>query len=140
MRPTKLTPAIEKIIIDTLRVGATFEAAAGRAGISVSTIHEWRRRGRGESLKGKTTKRLVEFAIAVDRAMADAETSIVAAIRKASAEEWQAGAWLLERRHPDRYGRVDRSKVELDATVAVRPAREEMAELMARFDKKTGDG
>lgn len=131
-RKTKLTPEVSKIILETLRVGATFEAAAGRAGVDVSTIHHWRRSGKAEDGKGKLQKthELVEFALAVDRALADAETRLVGIISKAATTQWQAGAWLLERRWAGQYG--SKQKIDMDANVTQRPPREEMDELLAR--------
>lgn len=130
-RRPKLTDEIQRIIVETLQVGATFEAAAGRSGIAVQTIHEWRRRGRGEDKDRPSTPRLAAFAAAVEKAMADAETGCVGTIRKASRTQWQAAAWLLERRHPDRYGRADRHQVEMRAHVTTEDPRERLARLLA---------
>lgn len=128
-RKTKLTPTVQKTIIEAVRVGATFEAACGRAGVPMSTFMEWRQRGAGES-KRKKTKLYADFAEAVDRAEADAEIHLVATINKASSKNWQAAAWLLKNRHPDRYS--DRSRIDMDANVTQRPPREEMDELLAK--------
>lgn len=130
-RRPKLTDEIQRIIVETIQVGATFEAAAGRAGVGVQTIHEWRRRGKGEDKDRPSTPRLAAFAAAVEKAMADAETGCVSTIRKASRTQWQAAAWLLERRHPDRYGRADRYQVEMHAHVTTENPRERLARILA---------
>lgn len=119
-RPTKLTPTVQKTIIETVRVGATFEAACGRAGVPMSTFMEWRQRGAGES-KRKKTKLYADFAEAVDRAVADAEIHLVATINKASSKNWQAAAWLLKNRHPDRYS--DRTDLRHSGEIS-QPAKE----------------
>lgn len=129
-RRSKLTPEVQKIILETLRIGATFEAAAGRAGVSVSAINEWRRRGHGGDRR-KSSKAMAAFAIAVDRALAEAETSLVGIVRKAANTQWQAGAWLLERRWAGQYS--VRAKLDVDATVTQRPPRQEMDELLAKI-------
>jgi transposase len=102
--PSALTDEREKVILETIRVGATFTAAARLAGVSVDTIHEWRRRGAGAHPTRPATPRLARFARAVDEALGQAEQVIVERIHVASVEDWRAGAWLLERRHPDAYG------------------------------------
>jgi len=136
-RKSKLTPEVEKIILETLRIGATFEAAAGRAGVSVSAVNEWRRRGHDKHSR-KSSKRLQAFALAVDRALADAETSLVGTVRKASSSQWQAAAWLLERRWAGQYS--VRARLDVDATVTQRPPREEMeAELAKIRERLKGD-
>lgn len=140
-RSTKLTSEVQKIIVETLRVGATFTAAAGRAGVAESTIHKWRQAGKGNSPSSRIrhSKRLEEFALAVDRALADAETRLVGTVNKASSQQWQAAAWLLERRWAGQYGRRDH--LEMDATVTQRPPREEMdAELDKIRERLTAKG
>lgn len=111
-RSSKLTPEIEKTILETIRMGATFAAAADRAGISPDTIQEWRQRGEGTHPKRGPTADLVRFALAVKKAMGDAEVLHVGRITKASEKDWTASAWILERRHPERYGRIDRARAE----------------------------
>ena len=135
-RRPKLTDEIQAIIVDTIRKGATFEAAAGAAGVSVDTIHEWRRRGAGKDDRPRTA-RLAEFARAIERAMAEAEIRCVGAIGKASSRQWQAAAWLLERRHPDRYGLRTQSRVDLDARVGL-DARVELERALDRITVAVG--
>jgi predicted transcriptional regulator len=107
-RPTSLNARVQKIIVDTIRMGATFEAAAGRAGVSVASINEWRWRGRDPEDKSENSRLYAAFYEAIQRALSDAETSLVTTIRDASEKNWTAAAWLLERRIPDSYGRRDR--------------------------------
>jgi len=42
---------------------------------------------------------------AVEKAQAGAEMTSIALINRASEMQWQAAAWRLERKHPDRWGR-----------------------------------
>lgn len=46
-----------------------------------------------------------EFREAIKEAEAEAEISRLVKIESAADEHWQAAAWWLERRYPDRYGR-----------------------------------
>jgi hypothetical protein len=56
--------------------------------------------------KGKKKEQpYVEFSNAVEKAMAEAEVAGVNAIVVAAARHWQAAAWMLERKHPERWGR-----------------------------------
>lgn len=48
----------------------------------------------------------VVFVLATDRARAVAELNNIAIIKSAAAKNWNAAAWLLERTHREKYGRV----------------------------------
>lgn len=138
-RKSKLTPEVTKIILETLRVGATFEAAAGRAGVDVSTIHHWRRSGKAEDGEGKLEKtpELVEFALAVDRAIAEAETRLVGLVSKAAPKQWQAAAWILERRWAGQYG--SKQKIDMDARITSETGAEALAKLMKQLGPEDGE-
>ncbi len=99
-RPTKYNPDRVKRILDAIRSGAAYVDAANYAGISYQTFNEWR-------------KEYPEFSDAVEEADGAAMVGLVATIRKAATEgkQWQAAAWLAERRHPDRYGRTVKTEV-----------------------------
>jgi hypothetical protein len=103
---TKLTPELQEKILLHLRLGAYVETAAACAGIHKDTFYEWMKKGaRGQ-------KPYVAFAEAVNKAIAESESRDLATVLKASAKYWQAAAWRLERRFPEKYGRFDRMKVE----------------------------
>jgi alpha-galactosidase/6-phospho-beta-glucosidase family protein len=106
-RPTKLTPEVQDKIVTALRAGNYQETAARYAGINHDTFYEWMRRGKDEP--GSIFS---DFAEAVEKAKADAEVRDVALIDRAAADgNWQAAAWKLERKFPNRWGRVNRTEV-----------------------------
>ncbi len=99
-RPCKLTPAIQSKIVEYIHAGAYIETAAAAAGISKDTLYAWLRRGaRGDGTRFR------EFSDAVERALAQAELRDLLIIGKAAQTQWQAAAWRLERKCPDRWGR-----------------------------------
>jgi transposase len=104
-RPTKLTPTVEKKIVDAIRAGNYAKVAAECAGISERTYDDWLQRGESGDAP------FSEFARAVARASAEAEVEAVALICKAMHEDWRAALEYLKRRHPERW--QDRSKTEL---------------------------
>lgn len=119
-RPTDLTPETQKTIVKALEIGAYHETAAGAAGVHISTLRDWLRRGARErrrlrkNTKAKplqSEKVYADFSDACEKAMASSELGDLKTIAKASARQWQAAAWRLERKYPDRYGRKDRHEV-----------------------------
>ncbi|MDQ0417577.1 transposase-like protein [Croceifilum oryzae] len=105
-RPEKLTPEIQQKIVDSLRMGNYIETAAAYSGISKSTLYDWLKKGAREE-NGKYKN----FSDAVQKAMAEAEMRDVAVISQASKENWQASAWRLERKYPNRWGRKTQHEI-----------------------------
>ena len=122
-RRTKLTDAVQEKVCEYIRQGLTYEVAARAAGISESTFYRWRERG--ESAR---SGRYREFWEALKRAEAVAELRLVQRVHAASKDTWQAAAWILERRHPDRWGRKDRMRHETDFGEALAQVLERLAD------------
>ena len=113
-RPTKLNYKVQEKIVQAIKAGNYIETAAAYAGINKSTLYDWLRRGEREKQRveknpryriRKSEKPYVEFSDAVEKALAEAEVRDVLLISKAAEEQWQAAAWRLERKFPDRWGR-----------------------------------
>ena len=118
-RPTKYTPEIGGRIVGAIQVGVTFEVAAAAAGIAKDTLYRWLREGArmtparrpppqepDPARPGKFRPVLTTlwyFSDAVNKAIPSAEVRLLQAI--GGADDWKAKAWILERRHPDRYAR-----------------------------------
>jgi hypothetical protein len=99
-RPTKLTPEAIAQLEQLVRAGTTIDVAAAAVGVNRATIYRWLAAGE-KARKGTYTRQLRE---AVERARAESESVLVARIGQAAAKgSWQAAAWLLERRFPERW-------------------------------------
>jgi len=104
---SKRTPEVREKILQLLRAGNYQQEAFMAAGISKSTFYDWM----GEDS---------DFSDAVKRAESEATAFHVAQILKAAREgTWQASAWYLERKFPDRWGRQDRRPEGTDRTEVV---------------------
>ena len=109
MAKTKLTPEVQDRIVVALRAGNYQETAALYAGISAKTFYEWLNRGESDDPKEAAFR---NFREAVEKAKADAEVRDVALIDKAAHDgSWQAAAWKLERKFPQKWGRVNRTEI-----------------------------
>lgn len=102
-RKSKLTPERQERICELLRAGNYAGVAAKAAGIAESTFYAWIERG-----EKARTGAFAEFAEAVKKAEAEGETAALEIIQTAALESWQAAAWLLERRFPQRWARANR--------------------------------
>jgi transposase len=100
MAESKYTPERVERIIKAVKAGLPFVTAAALGGVSEATFYNCMK-----------NKKNVEFLEAIKAAEAEAEERLVEQI--SVDPSWQSKAWILERRHPDRWGRVDRNKVEL---------------------------
>jgi transcriptional regulator with XRE-family HTH domain len=115
-QPTKLDGAMADRICAALADGMTREATADLCGIHRDTLNEYMRNATGE------------FSDALKMSEACAERTLLQRIADAStqtredATQWQAAAWILERRFRDRWGRHD--KVSLDSHVVSVPGAE----------------
>ncbi|SIS88550.1 hypothetical protein [Alicyclobacillus vulcanalis] len=133
-RPTKLTPELQKKICDAIRAGAYIETAAAYAGVNKTTLYDWLRRG-ARSKSGIYR----EFSDAIEKALAEAEMRDLLIIGKAAEENWQAAAWRLERKFPERWGRKDRMTVDAHHTGEVKMRVEYVAEWGADIDGGEGE-
>lgn len=106
MAKLKLTPERQTTICDLVRAGNDLSVAAACAGISRSTLFGWLRHGEAEE-----SGVYRDFTDALRQAEAEAEAEMLTRIRTAALDTWQAAAWYLERRHPDRWGRRARLDV-----------------------------
>lgn len=131
-RPPLFDEDRASIMLNALQAGAYMETAAALAGIAKSTFYDWLRRGaraRGAIDAGtldvddpdhELDVQLAEFSDAVRKALAQAEVDMLLVVNKAArgdedhSPQWQAAAWRLERKNPNRWGRRDVS-VNIDA-------------------------
>jgi len=113
-RPSKLEGA-KQTLIEALELGNSIEGACAYAGIGTTTYFRWLEVGEADEEHDQETP-YREFRDDALRAQGVAEQSLVAEIRRAGTgfvdpetrqrkgNDWRAAAFLLERRHPDRWG------------------------------------
>jgi len=111
-----LTEEIIQNVVSVLRTGTYIETAIACVGISKDTFYAWLRRGARErrrldnDKKAKPNKEeaiYLQLSDAVKKAIAEAEIRNLAMISQAGETQWQASAWILERRFPERWGKKD---------------------------------
>jgi hypothetical protein len=110
----KLTPEVEKRLLQALKVGTPFRYACTFAGISHTTAYRWQKQGREDRENHKRSKRR-SFMEKVERAEAEAVTRGLGEIALQGKSDWRAWAWWLEHRHPEEFG--DRSRLDVGGVV-----------------------
>lgn len=98
----KLTTDLQDKILLCLRGGNYVETACAVAGIHKDTFYEWMKLGKGGM------EPYASFRTSVTQALAKGEVRDLALIGQAARTQWQAAAWRLERRFPERWGRSER--------------------------------
>lgn len=92
-RPTVMTPDKEKEILAILTMGGSRNVAADYVGIAQGTLHD-------------CIKRNADFSERVKNAEAKGQ---IRHLKKVSeSDQWQASAWMLERKWPNEFGRRER--------------------------------
>jgi hypothetical protein len=111
-KPGRLDDALINTLAEVVERGVTWDVAAQAAGIATGTLHMWRARGADDLEAGKPSI-YAELVERLTRATAEAERYLIEAIRGHALVDWRAGAWILERRHAERWARQDRLDVEI---------------------------
>lgn len=93
-RPTKRTKEVVKVLFDAIKEGVPFKLACMAAGISYECFTKWRNKD-------------PDFDRQVDELVAKPAINLFKIIREQAPENWQAGAWSLERRFPEMFAKPE---------------------------------
>ena len=85
-RPTKYSDETVEKVCEGIRIGLTYELAAGYAGISLETFRQWR-------------EKKPAFLAAVSEAEAEGAAESMQHILDARRTDWRSAAWIMEHRH-----------------------------------------
>jgi len=88
----KINAEITAKLVEAIKAGSTYRLACQYAGIGHTTFYE--------TLQSNT-----DFADIIKGAEASGAMKFLSRITDASELQWQAAAWMLERRHPEEYGK-----------------------------------
>jgi hypothetical protein len=120
-RPLTLTKELIKKISNLIKTGNYIETAVLVAGVPKSTFYYWmkvanalgKRRLKGETKFTPPEKLHLVLLDEIEKAQAVSESWDVAQITQAIQNGcWQAAAWKLERKFPNKWGRKDRYVVD----------------------------
>lgn len=103
-RPIRLTKKLSDTICRSIRSGSFQSVAFEAAGVPESTAYAWLRRGQVAYAAGDESdveQPFIEFWQSLKKAVASSEQAAMRRIQRSS--HWQASAWYLERRFPERW-------------------------------------
>jgi len=123
-RKTKLNKEITIEVTKRIRAGNYIKVACEAVGISQTSYFDWLKKGE------QGIEQYAEFLGAIKKAEAEAQVNFVAIIASQAPTQWQAAAWWLERRFPDKWGRKEKIEIEKQQ-VSVK----EIEAIEARFSK-----
>ncbi len=99
------SPEIAQAIVKNLAAGNYLLPSCEAAGVSYDAVRNWVTRAADDRAAGIQNSPYVEFSEAITRATHAAETGLVS--RLEANEDWRAQAFLLERRHRERWGKTE---------------------------------
>lgn len=132
-QPSLLTPALLDRVREALPRCLYIEVAADMIGVSRRCFQGWLKLGRQEQ-KNRDKKTPVRakadshadlccrLLAVVKATLAEAEASSVEHLQDARERHWQAAAWLLERRHPERWSATRGDLAQLAALLKTQQA------------------
>ena len=104
-----MTEEVQEVILEGIRLGLSRERACHYAGVSAPAFFAFQAKN-------------LEFQELVKRAEARCQAFHLLKIRKAAADgQWQASGWMLERKWPEEFGKVDRHLIRMQQTAAPLP-------------------
>ncbi len=114
-KPYKLIDSdIQERLLQAIRLGAFIEHACYYAGINSSTFRHWRQKA------NENVEPYASFWLRVNEAESEAIMRRLARIENAGKDgSWQADAWYLERKYPEKFGRRDRVELTGDPNAPV---------------------
>jgi transposase-like protein len=111
---SKLTPSRHKAIVEALRQGLYIATTARLVGVSRDSLFRWLKAGEADAEAGRDTGYARLYLDASEaQAQFEAEmVGLVANAARANPQNWPAAMTILERMHPDRFGRRDTTVLE----------------------------
>jgi hypothetical protein len=127
-RPPKITEQHIRDAEEAQRLGLTYDLTSGYIGIGRSTFYSWLAKGR--KTPGGVYGRFVD---ALERGRAKGAALSLARIQRAAqGGQWQADAWILERRHGYR-----KESSDVDASIDKSPPNDSTIDTARRAARRT---
>lgn len=114
---TQCSEEIAHKIAGFLAHGSYWEPACVASGISYPTVRRWIQQAAKDEDDGIEDSIFIRFRDILDKATADAETGLVKIIA-GNPDDWRAQAFILERRHRERWGKQETQVNQVNVVVS----------------------
>lgn len=138
--PRKLNEGMITALSEAIAKGNYAQTACNLVGVWPETLIRWIHQAEDDDAKGLTEEESIYIRLhqAIKKAESQAEARLVEVVREAAEvkREWLPAMTFLERRHPDRWGRKDRSQVTIDERKTVTITRVEVVKPEGYIDSQ----
>lgn len=108
-RKIKLTDEIIERFCDCIRNGLSNKDACIACRICEETFYSWKRDVEENNQEKPNFTKKVKLLECIKEAEADFKNFHIKNINELAQKDWKASAWMLERRFPQEYARIDRN-------------------------------
>jgi len=144
-KPRKLNDAVIETLSEYIRKGNYAQVACSLTGVSENVYYQWLKLAENDEQCGLTPDQSVYIRLtqSIKKAEADAEALMVETARNAAVEKRDGylAITVNERRHPDRWGRKDRTgpgtNININIDKALIDASGKMEEALTRLAQRT---
>ena len=114
-KKSKLTPELIEKMSGIMAQGHYFITACNACNIDKTTAYKWINQGELD-LTNNVESLNTNLINSLKKAESDAEQALLAVVKEKAinGKEWIPAMTILERRHPERWGRKDRSLIQID--------------------------
>lgn len=109
-RKTLLNDQMIKNAVKAIGMGVTDRAAQDLLGITHDTWYTWIEKG-----EAQPNSIYAEFTDAIKKARAQLQADCIRRVKLAGSREWQAAAWILERKWSEDFGKKDKVDMSIAA-------------------------
>jgi transposase-like protein len=100
----RFDPRTRGEIVGAIRMGVSCDRAATSANVNPRTLRRWKTQGEADIAAGSDTAH-ARFVRSLHKAESDALGQVETNVWQQSQDDWRAGAWLLSKKDPRRYGK-----------------------------------
>lgn len=102
-RDTKLTPELIAKAYELIKAPNYAKTVYQALGISHTSYYAWIKKG--EEWKDGDDPLYLAFVESIKKGEAEGEQELLGIVKTAAKRNWTAAAWMLERMHPEKYGK-----------------------------------
>lgn len=113
MGKPKLTRDLVRKACELKRKGLSNQDICNALHVTTTAFYGWIQTEKSDGTKLQKTELQLALIDGLKEAETDFKQSLIAKVVKHAGDQWQAAAWMLERKYPQEFGKVDRLQAEV---------------------------